>query len=249
MADIVDRLETVTRDFDDALFIGAGSLADMLTPACGVRRVAAADLAAGRLPRSGARFVMDEERSPIAPASFDLIVSLLTLHGVNDIIGALAQARLALKPDGLFLAALFGGETLRELKTALLVAESEISGGASARIPPFPDARALGQAMQRAGFALPVVDIDGVDIRYRNAARLFKDLKGIGEAGVLAARSRRLARGARDRALDLLGEVGAVRVDIIYLTGWAPHPSQPKPLQPGSATHSLEEAVKGGPRD
>lgn len=245
MTDIVDRLETTTRSFERALFIGVGAAADLLTPACGVGRIVFADLAEARLPRTGARLVADEERSPFAAGSFDLIVSLLTLHDANDVVGALAQHRAALKPDGLFLAALFGEETMREAKIALMRAESETGAGAGARIPPFATLQALGAALQRAGFAMPVVDVDSVEIRYRDPRRLHRDLKGMGEAGALAAPARALSPAAARRAFEIFAEEGGVlRADIAYLTGWAPHPDQPKPLRPGSARRSLESAVK-----
>ncbi|MEX0644528.1 MAG: methyltransferase domain-containing protein, partial [Parvularculaceae bacterium] len=188
--------------------------------------------------------VADEERGPFAPQSVDLVVSLLTLHDANDIVGALAQHRAALKPDGLFLAALFGEETLLELKEAFYAAEAELSGGVSPRIPPFSGVRDLGQALQRAGFALPVVDVDKVAVRYGEPLRLLKDLRGMGESASLQARSRPLGRTLLARALRRFAERGVAHFDIVYLTGWAPHASQQKPLAPGSATGSLADAVR-----
>jgi hypothetical protein len=245
MADIVDRLETVTRDFPRAMFYGAGRLADMVAPGCGVGWVAHGDLSLSRAGGIRPAVILDEERSALAPQSLDLIVSLLTLHDANDLVGALTQHRMALKPDGLFLAALFGEDTLIELKTALYAAETEIAGGVAARIPPFASVKDLGAALQRAGFALPVVDIDNVTVRYAEPLRLLRDLQGMGEAGSLADRARPLSRRLLARALQLLAESGgSVRFDIVYLTGWAPHPGQQKPLSPGSAKHSFAEAVK-----
>lgn len=246
MADIVDRLETVTRDFPSALFYGAGDLVDMLTPACGAGRIVHADLAPGRLGQRRPAAAFDEEASPLAPESFDLVVSLLTLHDANDLVGALGQWRRALKPDGLFIAALFGEETLVELKAALFAAETELSGGVAPRIPPFAGVKDLGAALQRAGFALPVADIDNVTVRYGEPLRLLRDLQGMGETNSLTVRSRPLSRRLISRALRLFAEGGgSVRFDIVYLTGWAPHPDQQKPLKPGSAKHSFEAAVKG----
>jgi SAM-dependent methyltransferase len=244
MADIIDRLETVKRDFPRALFYGVGRLNSLVTPAAGVGEIVEADLAPVRLssPRSGV--IYDEERSPLAAASFDLIVSLLTLHAANDLVGALAQMRAALKPDGLLIAALFGEETLKELKRALYESEAEISGGVSPRVAPFSTVRDLGGALQRAGFAMPVVDVDNVRARYEEPAKLFADLRGMGETSCLAARGKTLSRAVFATAAAALAERGEITFDIVTLTGWAPHPSQPKPLKPGSATRSLERAIR-----
>lgn len=249
MADIVDRLETVTRSFETALFYGAGPLAAMLTPACGVGRIIAADSAPERLCGESPCAAFDEERLPLAPERFDLIVSLLTLHTANDLIGALSQYRAALKPDGLFLAALFGEETLGAWKRALIAAESELTGGAAARLAPFAGVKDLGAALQRAGFSLPVADIDRVVVRYADATRLLRDLRGMGETGGMSVRSAPLRRDILARALGLFSaEGGAARFDIVYLTGWAPHPDQPKPLRPGSGKLPLADAIRRGGR-
>ncbi|MFQ5563201.1 MAG: methyltransferase domain-containing protein [Parvularculaceae bacterium] len=272
MAEIVDRLETVTRDFPLAAFFGAGELVQMLTPACGVGIVVNADLARGRLApacaaeaakpvlgpasgrtrgarrRPGCGLIADEERLPIAPESLDLIVSMLTLHSANDLVGALAQARRALKPDGLFLAALFGEETLKELRTAFYAAETELTGGVSPRAAPFASVRDLGSALQRAGFALPVADVDRVSVRYEDPARLIEDLRGMGETNVLHERGRALTREIVAVAFDrFIRDGGRARFDIVYLTGWAPHESQQKPLKPGSARASLQTSIKNSP--
>lgn len=244
MADIVDRLETVTRGFDNALFYGAGRLTGMLTATCGVKQLVSADCAPARLPGGGQSLAFDEERMPFAPGQFDLVVSLLTLHTANDLVGALSQYCTILKPDGLFIAALFSEDTLGALKRALIVAESEITGGASVRIAPFASLKDLGAAMQRAGFALPVADVDRVAVEYSDPARLFEDLRGMGETAGLRFAARPFRRDVLARALDELGRAGgAARFDIAYLTGWAPHPDQPKPLRPGAAKHSLAEAI------
>jgi SAM-dependent methyltransferase len=243
MEDVVDRLETVTRNFPRALFYGVGSLRSMLTAAAGVGEIVEADLSAARLDGRGVAF--DEEASPFAPGSFDLIVSLLTLHAANDFIGALTQMRIALKPDGLFVAALFGEETLGELRAALYESEAAHAGGVSPRIAPFAGVRDLGQALQRAGFALPVADIDHVEVRYQSPGRLLADLRGMGEANCLARRGRGLRRDTLGAAMGKIAAAPAVTFDLVMLTGWAPDPSQPKPLKPGSATHSLSKAVTG----
>lgn len=246
MEDIVDRLETVTRDFPRAVFAGAGDLTGMLTPACGVGAVIAMDLAPERLPAGGARLAADEEALPFAPESVDLFVSVLTLHTSNDLVGALAQARMALKPDGLFIAAVFGEETLGSLRRALYAAEAEIAGGVSPRIAPFAAIQDYGQALARAGFALPVVDIDKVSVRYKEPMSLLRDLRGMGETGALANRAAPLRRETLMRAMTLFADAGgAEKFEIVYLTGWAPHERQQKPLKPGSAATPLKDAIKG----
>lgn len=193
----------------------------------------------------------DAERSPYLGGDFDLVVSLLELHAANDPVGALVQAREALKPDGLFIGVLFGAETLHELRAALADAEIE-RGGLSPRIFPFADVRDAGGLLQRAGFALPVADADRLTIRYGDPLRLLADLRGAGESNVLTDRRRQfLARATLKRALELYrarhadadGRVAATFL-FLTLTGWRPHDSQPKPLQPGSATMRLEEALK-----
>lgn len=196
----------------------------------------------------------DAEASPYTGEQFDLVVSLLDLHATNDPIGALVQARAALKPDGLFLAVMFGAETLKELRDVLAEAEIE-RGGLSPRVFPFADVRDGGGLLQRAGFALPVADADRLTIQYADPFKLLADLRGAGEGNVLTARRRHfLARGTLLRALELYrerhaaadGRVSATFV-FITLTGWRPHESQQQPLKPGSATMRLEDALKGGP--
>ena len=196
----------------------------------------------------------DAEASPWLGGDFDLVVSLLDLHAANDPVGALVQARAALKPDGLFLGILFGAETLHELRAALAEAEIE-AGGLSPRIFPFADVRDAGALLQRAGFALPVADADRLTIRYGDPLRLLADLRGAGESNVLTARRRSfLARGTLMRALALYAERhgaadGRVPATFVYLTltGWRPHESQPQPLKPGSARMRLEDALKPKP--
>ncbi len=245
MEDIIDRLEIVKRDFPQALFDGAGRLTAMLTPACGVGAVFSMDSAAARLDGARAGFVADSEHMPLRPQSLDLIVSLLTLHTANDFIGALAQARAALKPDGLFIAAVFGGDTLQNLRSALYTAETEITGGVAARIAPFAAIQDFGRALSRAGFALPVTDVDKVSISYRDPARLLRDLRGMGETNVLARQQQPLSRAVVNRMLEIFAASGGRETfDVVYLTGWAPHESQQKPLKPGSAASSLAAAIK-----
>jgi SAM-dependent methyltransferase len=194
----------------------------------------------------------DEEALPFAPESFDLIVSVLSLHAVNDLPGALVQIRRALKPDGLFLAALFGGETLRELREAFAAGESETAGGISPRVAPFADVRDLGGLLQRAGFALPVADAERTTVRYARFDSLVADLRALGETNALVERSKRILRRDtlaatlshyRANHADAQGRIPAT-FDVIHLAGWAPHESQQKPLAPGSAKARLADALK-----
>ncbi len=206
--------------------------------------------AAGHWTRSFA-WTTDEETLPFAPESFDLIVSVLSLHAVNDLPGALVQIRQALKPDGLFLAALLGGETLTELRQAFAAGESDASGGVSPRVAPFADVRDLGGLLQRAGFALPVADVERTNVRYRDFGGLLRDLRAMGETNAQEQRLRRplsravlaamLARYASEHA-EADGRLRAT-FDVVYLTGWAPHESQQTPLRPGTAKMRLADAL------
>jgi SAM-dependent methyltransferase len=249
-ADLADRLEAIPRPFPRALALGGSGLFSeevRQRPALSERigEVIEADVAAGAV-------VLDPEAFPFADASFDLIVSPLVLHTVNDVPGALIQLRRALKPDGLLLASLFGGDTLTELRTALLTAESELTGGAGARVSPFADLQDLAALLQRAGFALPAADRDVVTVRYAEPMRLLADLRAMGETAALTERhprglSRRVLARAfevyRERFSDADGRIRAT-FEILTATGWAPHESQQKPLKPGSAKTRLADALK-----
>jgi SAM-dependent methyltransferase len=189
---------------------------------------------------------------PFQPESLDLMVSALALQFVNDLPGVLAQIRRALKPDGLLLAAMVGGDTLTELRQSFAAAETECEGGLSPRVAPFADLRDIGALLQRAGFALPVTDVDRIVVRYDNAFGLMQDLRRMGATNILFERRRTLTRRATllrmaqiygERFADPDGRIRAT-YDVIWLSGWAPHESQPKALKPGSATASLEAAVK-----
>jgi SAM-dependent methyltransferase len=249
--DLEDRLALIKRGFADALDLGTpGPHAAAALTVERVTRIAptAASLGVGRF----AGRVGEPGGTPIGEAAFDLAVSLFAMHEVDDLPGALIQLRRALKPDGLLLAALPGGDTLSELRESLLVAESEMTGGASPRVIPFADARALGGLLQRAGFALPVVDSDRFTVRYSDMFALMRDLRAFGATNPLIDRSRRFARrelflrAARvyaERFADADGRVRAT-FEILWLSAWAPHPSQQKPLAPGSARMRLEDAVK-----
>ena len=180
----------------------------------------------------------------IVPAGeYDLVVSRLALHWVNDLPGVLTQIRRVLKPDGLFLGALFGGETLRELRAAFAGAEIETTGGVSPRVAPFADVRDLGGLLQRAGFALPVADVERTTVNFQGFFKLVQDLRAHGETNALAERSKRPLARATLAALAALYEPVVATFDIVYLTGWAPHESQQKPLKPGSAKMRLSEAL------
>ncbi|AXE65576.1 SAM-dependent methyltransferase [Hyphomonas sp. CACIAM 19H1] len=194
----------------------------------------------------------DEEALQFEPERFDLVVSPLTLHWVNDLPGALVQIRRILKPDGLFLGALFGAGTLAELREVMSEAETELTGGLSPRLSPLPGLRDMAGLLQRAGFALPVVDRDTVTVRYKTPEALLRDLKGMGErAAFVRGVSRPLPRRVLARAMDLYKERfsdpdGRVRAtfEIVHLSGWAPAPGQPQPLKPGSARASMADAVR-----
>jgi SAM-dependent methyltransferase len=196
--------------------------------------------------------VGDLERLPVAEGRFDLAVSLLALQTVNDLPGALIQMRRALKADGLLMAAILGGDTLTELRQSLTIAESEVLGGASPRVAPFVDVRAFGSLAQRAGLALPVVDLDRATVRYADLFAFLTDLRAFGAANSLNARSRTplkrevLARAAAVYAERFADPDGRLRAtfDILWLSGWAPHESQQKPQKPGSATTRLADALK-----
>lgn len=196
--------------------------------------------------------VADEEWLPYAPASFDLIVSSLSLHWVNDLPGALVQIRRALKPDGLFIGALFGRATLGELREVLVEAELAECGGAGPRVSPFVDVRDAGGLLQRAGFALPVVDTDTITVSYTSALDLMRDVRGMGESNAVAERRRNFTRRSTllraaaiyaDRYADEEHRIPAT-FQIVTLTGWAPHEAQPRPLRPGSAARRLSEALE-----
>ncbi len=245
MADMVDRLETVTRPFPRALVVGAGPLVELLTPDCGVGEITHMDAALERLPVSGVRVAGDEEALPFAPRSFDLIVSLLTLHGANDFLGALVQARQSLKPDGLFLSAVFGEGTLQNWRTALRDAEISQSGALSQRNAPLAAIQDFGTALSRAGFAMPVTDTDVVRVTYKDPRTLISDLRGMGETGALASPAAPLSRTTAASAFARFAENGgAEEFHIVYMTAWAPDAAQPKPLKPGSARASMESAIR-----
>ena len=256
--DVVERLGAINRDFATAIELGArnGLLAKALAMSGRPDQVGwlvESDLSETMLARrGGALCVVDEENLPFREACADLVVSTLAMHWINDLVGSLIQIVRALRPDGLFLGALLGGATLHELRQALTEADLEQTGGAGPRVSPFIDAGDAADLMRRAGFALPVVEVDRVIVRYPHPLDLLADLRAIGDTNVLFERSRApltrplLARAAEiyiERFADPDGRAPAT-FEIIGLTGWAPHPDQPRALKRGSATSRLEAALE-----
>ena len=253
-SDLAERLTAVLRRFHLVLDLGAPgdavrrALADL--PSIGT--VISADTVLPGRAANAPRFVVaDEEKLPFGAAAFDLVVSALSLQFVNDLPGALVQIRRVLKPDGLFVGALAGGDTLTELRQAFAAAESEIEGGISPRVAPFADLRDLGALLQRAGFALPVADVDRIIVRYDSAFALMRDLRRMGATNTLLDRRRtplrratlmRVAEIYAERFADADGRLRAT-FEIVWLLGWAPHPSQQQPLKPGSAQARLADAL------
>ena len=239
--DMADRLNAVLRDFKSVAEVGTPGDQVAKTLSKRFDRYVRADLPA-------------QESEPLAleALSLDLVVSALALQFVNDLPGVLAQIRRALRPDGLLMAAMIGGDTLTELRQSFAAAEAELEGGISPRVAPFADLREVGALLQRAGLALPVTDVDRIVARYDNAFALMHDLRRMAATNILVERRRmptrhatmlRMAEIYRERFADPDGRIRAT-FDIIWLSGWAPHESQPKPLKPGSAKVSLAEAVK-----
>lgn len=252
--DMEERLSGVKRDFSAILDLGTPGPALSTLLAARPNAPAVTHLAGDPALIGEGRFtglLGDEESLPFSPASFDLCVSALALQHVNDLPGALVQIRRALKPDGLFLGAMLGGRTLNELREAFAEAESQISGGASPRVAPFADLRDMGALLQRAGFALPVTDVDTVTVRYSDMFALLRDLRGMGATNALHLRSRApLRRAVLLRAAEIYAERFAdadtrlrATFEIVWLTGWSPHESQQKPLRPGSAQMRLADAL------
>ena len=261
-ARLTDRLDDTTRRFPSALDLGcrtgglAGALLQGTGHRAGIEHLVQMELSTAMAARAAAAtgrptVAADEEALPFAEASFDLVISNLALHWVNDLPGALVQIRRALKPDGLFLASLFGPDTLGELRTCLAEAEIELDGGLSPRVSPFVDVRDAGALMQRAGFALPVVDAETITVSYAEPAKLLTDLRAMGETNAVLERRKvplkratlmsALARYARNFTDDDARHPATFQ--IVTLTGWAPAPSQPQALQPGSATGRLADAL------
>ncbi len=251
---LADRLEDVLRPFPTALDVGChdGAMGRALAGRKGIERLVGCDLAPG-FARAVRGVAADEEFLPFAPNSFDLVVSNLSLHWVNDLPGALVQIRQALKPDGFFCGAMLGGDTLVELRRCLYEAEMAVSGGVSPRVSPFAEIKDAGGLLQRAGFALPVVDSDTLTVTYADAFALMRELRGMGETNTVLARrkvpaTRGLLFDAAQRYADLYAEPDGripVTFQILYLAAWSPHESQQQPLKPGSGEIPLGQALKG----
>jgi NADH dehydrogenase [ubiquinone] 1 alpha subcomplex assembly factor 5 len=251
---LAERMADMRRRFGRVLEIGAreGAFAARLPPDAASELIAC-DLSERWLARTqaGLAIVADEELLPFAAGAFDAVISRMSLHWVNDLPGALAQIVSALKPDGLFLAAFPGGETLRELRHALLEAELELRGGVSPRLSPVVDLRDAAALLQRAGLALPVADVDRITVNYADPWRLVMELRAMGEAAALVRHGGPLRRDVLARALeiyrrefgDAAGRVPAT-FDIVFMTGWRPDDSQPKPRPHGSASTRLAEILR-----
>lgn len=232
------RLGSVRRTFSDALEVGGTNASSLILQP--------------HAKQWTQKWLDDEDSLGEGHEQYDLVASVLSLHAVNDLPGVLAQARRVLRPDGLFVVALFGGDTLFELRESFAAAEIETLGGVSPRVAPFADVRDLGALLQRAGFALPVADVERTVVRYRNFGTLVADLRAMGETNTLAERIRQPLR--RETLAAVLAHYssrhaesdGRLRAtfDIVYLTGWSPHASQQQPLQPGSARSRLADALK-----
>jgi SAM-dependent methyltransferase len=259
--DLSERLATVLRRFECAVDLGTPTDAARRALAASgkVGTVIAADAPAPALRKTGLMLgeralavAADEEALPLRDACLDLVVSVLALQFANDLPGTLIQIRRALRPDGLLLAALAGGETLTELRQAFAAAEAEVEDGVSPRVAPFADVREMGALLQRAGFALPVTDVDRITVRYASPLALMHDLRRMGATNPLRERSRRpLRRATLKRMTEVYAERfsdpdGRIRAtfEIVWLSGWAPHASQQRPLAPGSARQRLADALK-----
>ena len=250
--DLAGRLSAVLRKFDLAVDLGTPTDAVRRALADRVGAIVAVDPVASQLTGERLAVAADEEALPFRDASLDLVVSALALQFVNDLPGTLIQIRRALRPDGLFLAAMIGGDSLAELREAFAQAEADVEGGVSPRVAPFADLRDLGALLQRAGFALPVTDVDRLTVRYASPLALMHDLRRMGAGNALLERRRTpLRRSTLRRVLEIYAERfadpdGRIRAtfEIVWLSGWTPHESQQQPLRPGSAKTRLADALR-----
>lgn len=239
---IQDRLADIKRHFTCGVQIGARGAVNL-----GAAQVACIDIT----PALSPTIIADEEFLPFAHRALDLVVSNLSLHSTNDLPGVLVQIRRALKADGLFIASMLGGETLRELRESFMQAELAVTGGASPRVMPFADKPQMGDLLQRTGFSLPVIDSDIITVTYDSIFKLMHDLRGMGESSIITERSKTLLRrdvlaeAARYYSTHFAEADGRLRAsfEVIFLIGWAPHESQQKPLKPGSADVRLADVL------
>jgi SAM-dependent methyltransferase len=259
-ARLSERLDDIKRDFACVLDLGChgGALGEMLAGRDGIETIVQCDLSPAMVRRAAVKnrgfalsLAADEEFLPFADGSFDSVLSNLSLHWVNDLPGALIQIRKVLKPDGLFIGAMLGGETLGELRQALMEAELANEGGVSPRVSPFADVRDAGDLLLRAGFALPVADSDRITVTYPDALSLMRELRAMGEANAVRSRRHGFSRRAtllqaaalyEARHADKGGRIPA-SFEIVYLSAWAPDDTQPKALRPGSASRRLADAL------
>ena len=246
--ELSSRLEDINRNFPNALQIGSRT---NLSGHPKIGTLFTMDIGNNPVTQTPHYFQASEEFLPLKAQSLDLVISALNLHTINDLPGALIQVRQALKPDGLFLAAMLGGETLHELRQSMTQAELNLTGGISPRIAPFADKPQMGDLLQRAGFALPVVDSEIITVTYDTVFKLFHDLRGMGEGNIIAARNKKFsskslfletAKIYQEKFSEPDGRIRA-SFEIIFLLGWAPHASQQKPLRPGSAKSRLADAL------
>ncbi len=249
---LLDRLDDVTRSFSRALDVGGRGVVAPRLQARGIDTVSCDLSAAMAGGQAGLAVAADEEWLPFAPGSFDLVVANLSLHWTNDLPGALIQLRTALHPDGLLLASLPILPSLAPLRAALLEAEAALTGGASPRVSPFPELRDCASLLQRAGYALPVVDADEIVLSYGDPFALLRDLRAAGEGNAVRLRDRRIpTRALFAAALARLPVEADGRIvmplRLAMMTGWAPSPDQPKPLKPGQFSVSLEDALDAVP--
>ncbi len=246
--DLLERLKLVIRDFDIAVHLGGynGSFARMAKP----YKIASHCFTIENLSSNAQDIIADDEILPLKHNAVNLVTSSLSMQFVNDLPGVLAQIKNCLKPDGLFIANLIGGTSLYELRTSFLQAEAELTGGASPRILPFIDVQQMGSLLQRAGFALPVVDMDSLSVKYNTMFDLIKDLRAMGATNcLLSARDAKpltrtvIARAAEIYSEQFANDTGRIsaQFDIMNIIGWSPHESQQKPLKPGSATNKLAD--------
>jgi SAM-dependent methyltransferase len=250
---IAERLAEVTRPFGDAAVVGSGggAYAAALAGRVPADRIVQVEISPARAASAGTRPAAALDPLPLSEADFDLVLSGLELHWAEDPVGLLVQMRRALRPDGLMIAALFGGRTLNELRTSLAEAEVETTGGLSPRVAPMGEIRDLGSLLQRAGFALPVADAERFEVAYATPLHLMRELRAMGETNILAARRRApLRRATLARACEIYAQAFpapggriAATFEVVFLTGWAPAEGQPKPLRPGSAAARLADAL------